>query len=81
MRHDGHARPIAPGFFGWLVGMLASLPFWQQSWFTGPIATTYPALGDISYFVGFGVAYLATVALLRITARARLRIDTASSRS
>jgi purine-cytosine permease-like protein len=75
LRHDGHARPVAMGFFGWLAGIAASLPFWQQSWFTGPIATRYPALGDISYFVGFGVAYVASSVLLRFAARARVRLD------
>jgi NCS1 family nucleobase:cation symporter-1 len=59
-RRDDTARPIAIGFAGWLAGILASLPFWQQAWYTGPIATAYPALGDISYFVGFIVAYAVT---------------------
>ena len=41
----------------WLAGIAASLPFWQQSWFTGPLAAAHPQLGDVSYFVSFGVAY------------------------
>jgi NCS1 family nucleobase:cation symporter-1 len=56
---DHSAEPIAPGFFGWLIGIAASIPFWQQSWFVGPVAATHPELGDVSYFVGFGAAYLA----------------------
>jgi NCS1 family nucleobase:cation symporter-1 len=45
------------GVIAWLVGIAAGLPFWQQSWFTGPIAAAHPQLGDLSYFVSFGVAY------------------------
>jgi NCS1 family nucleobase:cation symporter-1 len=41
----------------WLAGILASVPFWQQSWFVGPIAAAYPQLGDLSFFVGFAVAF------------------------
>ena len=41
----------------WVAGIAASLPFWQQSWFTGPLAAAHPQLGDVSYFVAFGVAY------------------------
>ncbi len=41
----------------WLAGILVSLPFWQQSWFTGPFAAAHPALGDVSYFVSFAVAF------------------------
>ena len=41
----------------WLAGIAAALPFWQQSWFTGPIAAAHPQLGDVSYFVSFAVAY------------------------
>ena len=41
----------------WGAGIAAGLPFWQQSWFVGPIAATHPQLGDLSYFVSFAVAY------------------------
>lgn len=62
-RRDDTATPVAVGFTGWLAGILASLPFWQQAWFTGPLAAAYPALGDISYFVGFIAAYAVTTIL------------------
>lgn len=42
----------------WMAGIAASLPFWQQSWFTGPVAAAHPQLGDVSYFVAFGVAFV-----------------------
>ena len=45
------------GLIAWIAGIAAGLPFWQQSWFTGPIAAAHPQLGDLSYFVSFGVAY------------------------
>jgi NCS1 family nucleobase:cation symporter-1 len=54
------------GFIGWIAGLLASAPFWNQAWFTGPIARAYPQLGDLSYYVGFLVAAIATAFLLRI---------------
>jgi NCS1 family nucleobase:cation symporter-1 len=41
----------------WGAGIAAGLPFWQQSWFVGPVAAAYPQLGDLSYFVSFAVAY------------------------
>jgi nucleobase:cation symporter-1, NCS1 family len=41
----------------WLVGIAAGVPFWQQTWFTGPIAAAHPQIGDLSYFVSFAVAY------------------------
>jgi len=42
----------------WVAGILAGLPFWQQSWFVGPIAAAHPEIGDVSYFVGFAVALI-----------------------
>src|ERR1700736_4237726 len=51
LRTDGRA------LVAWLGGIAASLPFWQQSWFTGQVAATHPQLGDVSYFVSFAVAY------------------------
>jgi NCS1 family nucleobase:cation symporter-1 len=56
------ARDVAPKQLGraalaaWLCGIAAGVPFWQQTWFVGPIAAAHPQLGDISYFVGFLVA-------------------------
>ena len=43
--------------FAWLAGIAASLPFWQQTWFVGPIAAAHPQLGDVSFFVAFAVSY------------------------
>jgi len=51
----------------WVAGIAASLPFWQQAWFVGPVAAANPRLGDVSFFVAFAVAY--AVARLRGHAR------------
>lgn len=57
-------RINATALVAWLAGIVISLPFWQQSWFSGPLATAHPGLGDISYFISFAVAY-AVAAMLR----------------
>ena len=54
------------GALAWIVGLAASLPFWNQAWFVGPIAYAHPELGDLSYYVGFIVAALCTYAFARI---------------
>lgn len=50
------------GTFAWLLGCAASVPFWNQLWFAGPVARAHPELGDLSYEVGFGVAGIAMLA-------------------
>lgn len=54
-----------PGFFAWAAGVAASVPFWNQSLFTGPFAKAYPQFADLSYYVGFIVAAAAMLALTR----------------
>jgi NCS1 nucleoside transporter family len=59
-------RILEWGFVAWVVGTLASVLFWNLSIFVGPIAAAHPEWGDLSYFVGFGVAavvYLLTYRL------------------
>lgn len=52
------AEPYGRGaLLAWAAGIAAGLPFWQQSWFVGPVAAAHPQLGDLSYFVSFAVAY------------------------
>ncbi len=53
----------ARALIAWIAGIAASLPFWQQSWFTGPVAAANPALGDASYFVALAVAFATATAL------------------
>jgi nucleobase:cation symporter-1, NCS1 family len=64
-RRDPHVvPPWRTGALAWLVGLLASVPFWNQVWFTGVVARVYPQYGDLSYYVGFlvaaGVAFVLT---------------------
>lgn len=51
------------GAFAWALGVAASVPFWNQAWFTGPFAHAFPQYGDLSYYVGLLVAAAATAAL------------------
>lgn len=53
---------IRAGAIAWIIGLAVSVPFWNQSWYVGPIPTNWPQVGDLSYFVAFivaGVVYLA----------------------
>jgi NCS1 family nucleobase:cation symporter-1 len=54
---------IKPGTYAWILGILASLPFWQQEWYTGPFAATHPQYGDLSYYVSFAAAAVAMLIL------------------
>jgi len=60
------SRVLEWGFVAWLVGAVASALFWNLSFFVGPVAAAHPEWGDLSYFVGFGVACLAYVATYRL---------------
>ena len=52
-------RPFGMGFWAWIIGVLASVPFMNQyGMFVGPFASSHPQFGDITYFVGFVVAAL-----------------------
>jgi len=61
--------PIKVGLIAWALGLIASLPFFNQAWFVGPVVRRNPHIGDISYYVGFAVAALSMVVLLRFTHR------------
>ena len=62
-RDPERVRGVRAGFFAWLIGLAASLPFWNQAWFTGPLARAFPQIGDLSYYVGLCAAALAMWAL------------------
>lgn len=49
---------VKTGLWAFLVGFAASIPFFNQYLYTGPIAKAYPQIGDISYYVSFIVAAL-----------------------
>jgi NCS1 family nucleobase:cation symporter-1 len=72
-RADVLAQPRwHPGFAAWLIGLAASVPLWNQALYTGPIAKAFPQFGDLSYYVGFIVAGLAMLVLVRATRTAAL---------
>jgi NCS1 family nucleobase:cation symporter-1 len=57
--------PIRTGLYAWIIGLAASIPFWDQLWYTGPFASAYPQFGDLSYYVGFIVAAIVMLLLTR----------------
>ncbi len=59
-------RVLEWGFIAWVVGAAASLPFWNLSFYVGPVAKAHPEWGDLSYFVGFLVGALAFVATYKL---------------
>lgn len=62
---------IHAGTYAWIIGLAASLPFWNQAWFTGPFAAAFPQFGDLSYYVGFIVAAAVMAASRPLLSRAR----------
>ncbi len=51
-------RILNRGFWAWVIAIIISVPFFNQSLYVGPIAYRYGHLGDISYYVSFVVAGL-----------------------
>ena len=62
-RDPEHVAAWRPGTLAWLAGVAASIPFWNQAWFGGAFARAFPQYGDLSYYVGFLVAFAAMSAL------------------
>jgi len=62
LQRDPHVvPPWRTGTLAWLIGVLVSVPFWNQAWFIGVFAHAYPQYGDLSYYVGFLAAAVATM--------------------
>jgi NCS1 nucleoside transporter family len=59
---DTNHRPWA-GAVSMVVGIAASVPFWNQSLYLGPIPKAHPELGDLSFFAGFVVTAIVYAAL------------------
>ncbi|KYP81181.1 allantoin permease [Ferroacidibacillus organovorans] len=49
-------RALGAGLWSFILGFLASVPFFNQAMYVGFIAAKYPHIGDISYYVSFVVA-------------------------
>lgn len=52
------AGMLRGGFWAFVIGILVSVPFFNQSLYTGFIAKANPQIGDVSYYVSFVVAFL-----------------------
>jgi NCS1 family nucleobase:cation symporter-1 len=65
------------GFFAWLIGVVCSVPFFNQyPLYVGAFARAWPQCGDISFFVGAAattIAYYALTAPRYVTARAGMQ--------
>lgn len=67
LRHLGRERDPQSvnkwrwGLAAWILGLAASIPFWDQSLYQGAIARAHPQIGDLSYYVGFVVAGVAAL--------------------
>ncbi|MEV1025674.1 cytosine permease [Streptomyces sp. NPDC050264] len=60
------SRVLGWGLPAWAGGVLASVPFWQSSLYTGAFAAAHPGAGDLSMLVAAGVTavlYLLTYRL------------------
>jgi NCS1 family nucleobase:cation symporter-1 len=69
-RGDAHAQRLYDrrrrygwGLAAWAAGVAASVPFFDQPFFTGPFAKNHPGWGDVSYWVSLVVAVLVYAAL------------------
>jgi purine-cytosine permease-like protein len=59
------SRVVEWGFVAWVVGCLASVPFWVWTRYTGTFAEANPGAGDLTYYVGATVTALVAIAFLR----------------
>ena len=66
--YDRRYRPWQ-GAAAMLAGIAASVPFWNQSLFLGPVPRAIPEVGDLSFFIGFVVAGVVYYALAVFTRR------------
>src|SRR5215472_14814950 len=79
--YDTHYRPWH-GVVAMPAGIVVSFPFWNNPLYTGPLATAVPALGDITFVVGFivtAVVYFALTAGVRREAPAEPEAATTGS--
>jgi NCS1 family nucleobase:cation symporter-1 len=59
-------RVLEWGFVAWVLGAAVSVPFWNLSFYVGPVAAAHPGWGDLSYVVGFLVGGAAWLLLHRL---------------
>ena len=67
---DPHYQPWK-GLVAFLAGIVVGVPFWNQpAFFVGPVPANNPAVGDLTFIVGFVVAAAVNLAL-NLGARSR----------
>lgn len=59
-------RKLEWGALAWVVGVLASVPFWNSPAYTGSFVRAFPAVGDIGMLVAAVVAVLIYLATHRL---------------
>ncbi|MDF3307019.1 purine-cytosine permease family protein [Rhodococcus sp. T2V] len=71
------------GFAAWIAGVVASVPFWNLSFYQGWVTVHHPEWGDLTYVVGFAAAavvYMLTYMLPGVRRRPKRqptgRVDT-----
>lgn len=65
------SRRVGLGLLAWVVGVAASVPFFDQMFYTGPFAKAHPGWGDVSYWVGLVVGTLVYLGLCRLVGERR----------
>ena len=55
--YEGSGK-VKAGVYAFIIAIIVSYPFFNQSLLIGPIAKAYPQIGDISYYVSFVVAMI-----------------------
>ncbi|WP_433602414.1 purine-cytosine permease family protein [Nocardia sp. CA-135953] len=59
-------RMLEWGFVAWIVGVIASVPFWNLSFYQGWVSVHHPDWGDLTYVVGFVVAAIVYLLTYRL---------------
>jgi NCS1 family nucleobase:cation symporter-1 len=66
---------VKAGVYAFILAIIASYPFFNQSILMGPIAKAYPQIGDISYYVSFVVAMILYAIFSRFSKNAAVQDD------
>src|SRR5260370_8164534 len=74
--YDPHHLPWK-GVVSMVVGIVASIPFWNNQLVTGPVPKASPGFGDITFIVGFIVTAVLYWALSRLGPQAQRKAEAA----
>ena len=66
---------VSAGFVAWLLTLILSVPFYNQTLYTGVFARDYPQFGDITFVVSF---FIAGILYLLLTAPAPVTVAVAA---